>query len=81
MSEKLDLITHTRRSVKDYLRHMDEYETRDLYDAVVYEIEKGLILEVLDHCDGNQSETSKILGITRTTLRNKIRKHKLSPKG
>ena len=74
---KVDLIRQTRLSVREYLSLMDDHEASDLYQVVISEIEKGLILEVLKHCENNQSKASKILGLTRTTLRNKIRKHKL----
>jgi two-component system nitrogen regulation response regulator GlnG len=33
---------------------------------------------VLQHAGGNQSEASRILGITRGSLRNKIRTHGIS---
>lgn len=78
MPNKIDLVTQTRNSVKAYLQHMDTYKANDLYHVVINEIEKGVILEVLAHCDNNQSDASQILGITRTTLRNKIRKHNLT---
>jgi two-component system nitrogen regulation response regulator GlnG len=36
-------------------------------------MEKELLTRVLTHTGGNQSEASRILGITRGSLRNKIR--------
>ena len=36
-------------------------------------MEKQLLTTVLVHTAGNQSEASRILGITRGSLRNKIR--------
>ncbi|HUY31352.1 MAG TPA: sigma-54 dependent transcriptional regulator [Pirellulales bacterium] len=44
-----------------------------LYDAALNRLEKYLLTNVLAHTSGNQSEAAKILGITRGSLRNKIR--------
>jgi len=36
-----------------------------------------LITEVLRHTGGNQSRTARILGMTRNTLRQKIRRYSI----
>ena len=74
---KVNLKNYTRQTVKQYLHDLKGHQAKNLYDFVIDEIEKGIILEVLDFTDGNQTQASSILGITRTTLRNKVRKHKL----
>lgn len=75
---KVNLQQYTRQTVKNYLRCMEDHQTENLYDFIIDEIEKGIILEVLEYTKGNQTQSSKILGITRTTLRNKVRKHSLA---
>jgi two-component system nitrogen regulation response regulator GlnG len=45
----------------------------DLYAETLAFMEKELLTRVLTHTGGNQSEASRILGITRGSLRNKIR--------
>lgn len=45
----------------------------DLYAEAIAYLEKELLTRVLTHTGGNQSEASRILGITRGSLRNKIR--------
>jgi len=47
--------------------------TDDLYVEALALVERRLIARVLRHTEGNQSQASKLLGITRGTLRNKIR--------
>jgi two-component system nitrogen regulation response regulator GlnG len=47
--------------------------TEDLYAEAVALLERSLITRVLQHTKGNQSQAAKILGITRGSLRNKIR--------
>lgn len=66
----------TQRAVHHYLESLNGHDTvtNDLYDLVIAETEKGMISEVLNWCAGNQSKAALLLGITRTTLRNKIRK-------
>ncbi|MDD3620229.1 MAG: helix-turn-helix domain-containing protein, partial [Desulfobulbaceae bacterium] len=39
------------------------------------EVEKAAIVQTLRETGGNKSEAARILGITRTTLNNKIRKY------
>ena len=73
----INLQNYTRQITKQYLHNLKGHQAKNLYDFIIHEIEKGIILEVLDFTCGNLTKTSKILGITRTTLRNKIRKHNL----
>ena len=48
--------------------------TDNLYDEAVEAVERKVIGLVLQSTDGNQGQASKLLGITRTTLRSKIKK-------
>jgi two-component system nitrogen regulation response regulator GlnG len=50
----------------------------DLYADTINLVERLLITRVLRHCGGNQSKAAKILGITRGSLRNKARTHRIS---
>ncbi|MBL4659761.1 MAG: hypothetical protein JKY19_05350 [Alcanivoracaceae bacterium] len=74
---KMNLQDFTRNTVKQYLQNLKGHQAKNLYDFIIDEIEKGIILEVLEFTKGNRTKTSDILGITRTTLRNKIRKHNI----
>ncbi len=38
-------------------------------------MERGLILDTLDHCLGNRTHAAKILGISIRTLRNKLNEY------
>ena len=46
----------------------------NIYDEVVEAVERRLITLVLRSTAGNQGDASRLLGITRTTLRSKIKK-------
>ena len=47
--------------------------TTALYSECLQRMERALLTKVLDTCGGNQSHASRILGITRSSLRHKIR--------
>jgi len=47
--------------------------SQDLYAETLAEMERVLIVSILRHTSGNQLQAAKILGITRGSLRNKIR--------
>ncbi|HZZ28814.1 MAG TPA: sigma-54 dependent transcriptional regulator [Pirellulales bacterium] len=47
--------------------------SQSLYAEILEAMERTLLTAVLTHTDGNQSKAAEILGITRGSLRNKIR--------
>ncbi len=49
----------------------------NLHGLIMSEAERALVETVLGQTDGNQSRAAEILGITRTTLRNRIRRYGL----
>jgi two-component system nitrogen regulation response regulator GlnG len=51
--------------------------SESLYSEAVVLLERDLLTHVLNHTGGNQAQTARILGISRLTLRSKIRSHGL----
>jgi two-component system, NtrC family, response regulator AtoC len=47
--------------------------SENLYAEALELMERELVVRVLRHTDGNQLQAARILGITRGSLRNKIR--------
>ena len=47
--------------------------TEDLYAEALASMERQVLTSVLKHTEGNQVQAARILGITRGSLRNKIR--------
>ena len=62
------------RHVKAYFQaHGDALPPPGLYDRVLREIERPLLLLTLEATRGNQVRAADILGLNRNTLRKKIR--------
>ncbi|WP_238345788.1 DNA-binding transcriptional regulator Fis [Luteimonas saliphila] len=66
---------HVANSVRRYLGDLNGSDAADLYQIALRELEIPLFLEVLEHCDGNQSRAAIMLGIHRATLRKKLREY------
>ena len=69
---------HVARAVRRYLGDLNGCDTDELYQIALRELEIPLFVEVLNHCDGNQSRAASMLGIHRATLRRKLRDYGLS---
>ena len=50
-------------------------ETVGLVGRTVATVERGLIIDTLDHCLGNRTHAANILGISIRTLRNKLKQY------
>lgn len=66
-----------RRSVTSaielYLDDMSGHEVTDLYHVVLSEVEPALLDVVMNHVEGNQTEAAEMLGVSRGTLRKKLK--------
>jgi two-component system nitrogen regulation response regulator GlnG len=59
--------------LKRFLDERQQVRSTDLYGVTLEMMERYLITRVLKQTDGNQSQASRQLGITRGSLRHKIR--------
>lgn len=73
----LHLNEFVRCVVRQYLDDMADTPPDNLHGVVLSEAERALIETILEHTRGNQSRAAEILGITRTTLRNRVRRYGL----
>jgi len=69
----LPLRSHAERALNDYFASLNGHRPARLYDMVMREVEEPLFRAVLEYTDGNQTRAALILGITRATLRRKLR--------
>ena len=66
----------TETALKKYFKTLNGHKPINLYKFVIKEVERPLMKEVMKYTENNQSEAAKILGINRTTLRNKLKEYK-----
>src|SRR3546814_4007692 len=70
---------HVANSVRRYIGDLNGSGTDNLYQIALRELEIPLFVEVLNHCDGNQSRAAAMLGIHRATLRSEEHTSELQP--
>ena len=70
-----------RRSVTSalelFLNDLGGHPVNDLYHVVLNEVEPAMLNVVMRHVAGNQSQAAEMLGISRSTLRRKLRQYNL----
>lgn len=65
------------KKMDNFFKQLGTHETRGLYDVVIKQTEKPMIKKAMDWADGNQIKASRVLGLSRNTLRSKINKLKI----
>ncbi|EKE00747.1 MAG: Transcriptional regulator, Fis family protein [uncultured bacterium] len=73
----LPLSKCVRESLEDYFDRLDGHKATNLYTMVLEEIEEPLFKAVMKHVKSNQSNAATILGLSRGTLRKKLKQYKL----
>ncbi|MCB2263118.1 MAG: Fis family transcriptional regulator [Candidatus Thiosymbion ectosymbiont of Robbea hypermnestra] len=61
-----------RSTLGHYLENLDGHEVGDLYQTVMGEVEPPLIKSLLAYTRGNQTQSARLLGMSRGTLRKKM---------
>lgn len=64
---------HVKSTLETYLKSLNGEIRPGLYDIILEEIERPLLLEVFKRTRGNESKAAQWLGVARGTLR-KLRK-------
>lgn len=67
-----------RDAIEQYFDTLGDHDTTGLHQMVLREVERPLIEVVLARTRGNQSSAAQILGLSRGTLRKKIRDYGLA---
>lgn len=66
------------RAMDNYFRQLDQDDLiTNLYEVVISEVEGPLLKAVLQHHGDNQSRASTMLGLSRGTLRKKMKQYGL----
>ena len=72
---EIPLRQNVQEAIRRYLEDMGSSQPECLYRTLMAEVEPPLIEEVLRFTQGNQSQTARILGMTRNTLRAKLNRY------
>ncbi|NCT57618.1 MAG: Fis family transcriptional regulator [Legionella sp.] len=71
----VSLASSVTQSVQQYFSELRGEDPVDLYQFVLEEVETPLFRAVMEHCKYNQSRAALMLGISRGTLRTKLRRY------
>ena len=66
-----------RTSLDLYFKNLNGHKTGNIYQMVMAEVEKPLLESVMGNVKNNQSKAAQILGISRSTLRKKLKQYDL----
>ncbi len=77
MSAPRPLHEIVRHALDEYMQTLEGDDPRNLYAMVLREVERPLLECALLHCNDNQSRAAQCLGLSRGTLRKKLREHGL----
>ena len=67
----------TEDALRSYLKSLNGHKPAELYGLVLGEVEPPLFNAVMDYTQGNQTQAAAILGISRATLRKKLKNYEL----
>lgn len=75
--EHYSLSQHVKDLFGNYVKTLNGETPRELYELFLGEFEKPFLEAVLSYTRHNQSKAAIILGISRGTLRKKLKEHDL----
>lgn len=65
------------RAMRHYFEQLGDIQPTSLYELVLAEVEVPLLQVVLQKTRGNQTKAAKLLGLSRGTLRKKLKQYNL----
>lgn len=74
---KVNLSDNIEILLDQYFTDLAGESPGNLYNLVVSNVEKPLLLYVMNYAEGNQSKAAEILGLNRNTLRKKLKTHNI----
>ena len=74
---KVNLSDNIEVLLDQYFNDLAGESPGNLYDLVVSNVEKPLLLYVMNYAEGNQSKAAEILGLNRNTLRKKLKNNNI----
>lgn len=62
-----------RQAIENYFQQLKSGAPKNLYDLVLAEVEEPLMRAVMEFTNNNQSRAAIVLGLSRGTLRKKLK--------
>ena len=75
--EHRSLRSDVLRALDEYFERLDGQPPSHLYDLVLSQVEKPLLESVMVRSRNNQTRAAAMLGLSRGTLRKKLKRHGL----
>lgn len=75
--KEVSLRTYVEQALQRYFARLDGHNPANVYNMVLEEMEIPLLKAVLRYTRGNQVKAATILGISRGTLRKKMKQYHL----
>jgi Fis family transcriptional regulator len=66
-----------KKTLETYFKDLGDLQPSNVYEMVVFTVEKPILEVVMERAGGNQSLAAEMLGINRNTLRKKLQQHGL----
>lgn len=66
------------RALNDYLSNLEGQQTTGLYSIVLAEMELPLLKVILKHTHYNKRQAATVLGLSRNTLRKKLKQYHIT---
>ena len=68
MPNSHDIADCITENLNQYFRDLNGEPPSNVYDMVLFQVEKPLLKRVMDECSGNQCRAAEVLGMNRNTL-------------
>lgn len=73
--EKVSFSTHVTKMLDEYFANLGGQAPANIYNMVLEQVEKPLLEKIMVYTRNNQSKAANILGISRGTLRTKLKRY------
>jgi Fis family transcriptional regulator len=73
LSQPQSLPTAVKNAVEAYLRTIDNSKNPNIYEKILSDIEISLFTVLLERAEGNQCAITRWLGLSRGTVRKKLK--------
>ena len=70
-----EICRSVEKSLDEYFRKLDGEPPHGIYDMVITNVERSLLVSIMHRAGGNQTQAADMLGMNRNTLRSKLSKY------